>query len=151
MKCDGCTLCCKLLDIYWMDSPKGEYCKECEPEVGCEIWENVPEDCKKYKCAYNQAEGIDIKYRPDNCGVIFEKATDTIFYGTIDDNVMVLGDTANEQIGIFLKKGFSVVLRYLGTPTPLVFNTEDRTAEDVWKEIKEAAWQHQATLQTYKT
>lgn len=151
MKCDGCTLCCKLIDIPWMDSPEGEYCKECKPGIGCNIWKNVPEDCKLYKCAYRQAESVDIKYRPDRCGIIFEKATDTIFYGTIDNDIIVLDEVANEQIEQFLNKGFSVVLRYLGVPTCYVFNTEDRTAEDVWKEIKEAAWQHQAILQTYKT
>jgi len=143
MKCDGCTLCCKLLSISWMNSPEGEYCKECDQDIGCKIWENVPEYCKEYKCAYNQAENIDEKYRPDKCGIIFEKATDSIFYGTVDNDIAVLGRTANEQIEQMLAKGFSVVLKMTRIKSFLILNAESKTTEDVWKEIKEAAWQHQ--------
>lgn len=35
MKCGDCTLCCKLLDISWMNSPVNEYCKECDINIGC--------------------------------------------------------------------------------------------------------------------
>jgi hypothetical protein len=133
-----------------MDSPAGSYCRECYPGVGCKIWENVPENCKKYKCLYNQFN-IDIKYRPDYCGIVFEKATETIIYGTIDDDVITLSEDANEMIGIFLSKGFSVVLRSLETEPFFIFEADGRTAHEVFKEIKEAAWRHQAILQTYRT
>jgi hypothetical protein len=131
-----------------MGSPPGEYCKECEIGSGCKIWKNVPKHCKSYKCFYRQMENLDPKYRPDRTGIVFEKATDTIFYGTIDNDLSTLNDVANEMIKIFLDRGFSVVLNRSDADMPFVFNTEGRTAEDVWKEIKEAAWQHQLTLQT---
>jgi len=115
MKCDGCTLCCKVLPVPWMNSPQGEYCKECEPNKGCKIWETVPEDCKKYKCFYNRIESLDSKYRPDNCGIVFERATKTIFYGTIDSDISMLNNVANKMIKFFVSEGFSVVLKHLKT------------------------------------
>lgn len=148
MECDGCTLCCKLLPVPWMDSPEGEYCKECEPEIGCKIWENVSEYCKKYRCLYNQLNNMDVMYRPDYCGIVFEKATDTIIYGIIDDDVETLNDDANDMISAFLTKGYSVVLRTFHTEPLFIFEAEGRTAQEVFEEIKEAAWQHQAILQT---
>ena len=137
MECDGCTLCCKVLDIPWMDSPRGFYCKECEPDVGCKIWDTVSEDCKNFSCAYRSIDKIDIKYRPDKCGVVFEKATDTIFFGTIDPHLNDLNETVINQINSFLAKGFSCVLQHAWLPNPIVFNTEDRTSDDVWNELKE--------------
>jgi hypothetical protein len=82
---------------------------------------------------------------------VFEKATETIIYGTIDDDVITLSEDANEMIGIFLSKGFSVVLRSLETEPFFIFEADGRTAHEVFKEIKEAAWRHQAILQTYRT
>ena len=73
MECGGCTLCCKLLNIDWMNSPAGEYCKECEKGVGCKIFDHVPKKCLEFKCAYNQMEKVSIDLRPDNCDVIFER------------------------------------------------------------------------------
>lgn len=143
MECDGCTLCCKVLDIPWMNSPAGEYCKECEPGVGCKIWDSVPEHCKKYNCAYRLVEKVNINLRPDKSGVVFEKATDKIFFGTITEGVYMLNEETIAQINKFLEKGFSVVLRHLEIREHCVFNTEDRTSDDVWKEYKEAVnkWQ----------
>jgi hypothetical protein len=123
-----------------MDSPAGESCKECNVGVGCKIYDIAPEDCKKYKCFYNRIENLDIKFRPDKCGIIFERATDSIFHGIIDNDILMLNNVANEMIEAFVNKGFSVVLKTLNTEPCFIFNTKDRTANEVFKEIKEATW-----------
>jgi hypothetical protein len=138
MECNGCTICCKVLDVPWMNSPKGFYCKECDPGIGCKIWENVPEDCKSFACAYQQIDNINIEYRPDKCGIVFEKATDTIFLGTIDQVLNEFNDTVHKMIQIFLDKGFSVILKHTFLRHPILFNTEDRTPDSVWDEYKGA-------------
>jgi hypothetical protein len=120
-----------------MDSPEGEYCKECEPEVGCKIYTTIPEKCKSYKCAYNLMKNISTDFRPDKCGVVFEKATDKIFYGTLDTD-FVMSDIIDYQIKSFLEKGFSVALRHIELEAPIIFNSEDTTSEKVWGELKEA-------------
>lgn len=140
MNCEGCTLCCKLFNIPWMNSPEGKYCEKCEPDKGCKIYDTIPEKCKSYKCAYNQAPNLNTDLRPDKCGIVFEKATDKIFYGTLDTN-FVMNDVIDKQIKSFLEKGFSVVLRHLYIPAPVIFNSENTTAENIWKELKET-WLH---------
>jgi len=61
MECGNCTICCKILDIPWMDSPAGEYCKECNEGIGCKIYNTAPKDCLGFKCAYNQVDNISIE------------------------------------------------------------------------------------------
>ena len=109
MECDGCTLCCKLLNIPWMDSPAGEYCRECEPGVGCKIYDNAPKDCLDFYCAYNQVEKVSKNLRPDKCGVIFERFDD-IMFGTIDPEKNQLSKDIVGQIEFFILEGFSIVL-----------------------------------------
>lgn len=59
MECDGCTLCCELLNIPWMDSPPGELCKHCNG-TGCDIYDTAPKDCLLYECAYVQMDKASI-------------------------------------------------------------------------------------------
>jgi len=109
MECDGCTLCCKLLDIPWMDSPSGHVCKFCEIGVGCRIYDKAPKDCLEFKCAYAQMEKANIKMRPDHCHVIFEKMADDMIYGTLDP-YFEINEHVKIQIGLFHKEGMTVII-----------------------------------------
>ncbi len=146
MNCSGCTLCCKLLRIPWMDSPESEYCRECESEVGCKIWEDRPEGCRSFGCSYYNVEKANENLRPDRCGIIFEKATKDIFFGTVDDNIVVLNEIVNVQINKFLDEGFSIILRHPQLKKPYILAAEGKTANDIWEEAKEA-WSHRVTTQ----
>ena len=129
MQCDGCTLCCKLLPVPWMDSKAGEYCKECDIDIGCKIY--APKECLSFKCAYNQMEKCHIDLRPDNCGVVFERIGDDIFIGTTDSNLKKLKDVVSGQIMSFVKEGFSVILFNKKIPVPYIFPS-NCTKEEVW-------------------
>lgn len=147
MKCDGCTLCCKLLNIPNV-SKEGEWCQHCDKGIGCKIHDTdeYPDDCKKYKCSYSFApRSINPELRPDKCGVVFELATDNIFYGTVDTD-FIMNDVVKNQILTFLDKGFSVVLRHLELKAPIIFNAENTTSENVFEELKEI-WSHRTTTQ----
>ena len=135
MECDGCTLCCTLLNIHWFDSLAGEDCSFCDVGVGCTIFDDVPEDCKNYSCLYNQAEKCSENIRPDKCGVIFEKVTDEIFIGTVDYRLQKLNNDAKGQIISLMNEGFSVVLLSLRR-TPIVHNANGHDKEEVWSIIK---------------
>ena len=132
MKCDGCTLCCKLLDIDWMDSPAGEYCKECEPGVGCKIYKNAPDKCLKFRCAYNQMEKASIDMRPDKCGVIFERLDDIII-GTVDPEVERLNENVLGQLEYFKDEGFSLVLYKKGNST--YYYSDEYLVEEIREKI----------------
>jgi hypothetical protein len=139
MNCDGCTLCCELIDIPWMNSPVGELCKHCEEGVGCKIYNTAPKDCLDFSCAYNQMEKVSINLRPDKCGVIFEKVTNDIFIGTTDPNISNLSDVAKRQIDSFLQEEFSVILFNQKIKSPFIYTTKNITADKVWEIFKTEA------------
>lgn len=136
MECDGCTLCCKLLPVPWMNSPANEYCKECNPGIGCKIWDNIPEGCLKYSCAYNQIEKCSEDLKPSNCKVMFEMIGDNIFLGIIDPEQIFLTDAAKGQISSFVRQGFSVILLHEKT-NPYIFTDKKRSADEVWQIYQE--------------
>lgn len=135
-ECGDCTLCCRLLPVQWMDSPAGELCSECEEGIGCRIFEEVDERCKKFSCMYNQVENARIELRPDNCGVIFEKLNDKLIFGTVEDEMTEHGKA---QCHSFVKQGFSVVLDSWKNKKLFVLAEEGRTKDEVIREFKK--WQ----------
>ena len=149
MECGGCTLCCELLDVPWMNSPAGHVCKECKLNEGCEIYKStITRDCMDYKCAYNQMENVSINLRPDKCGVIFEKLTNDLFLGTTRDRLVLTKDL-EEQIKLFNREGFTVVMHNLkGQRT--IYKAEQHTREYIEKELTEVIkkWQHRLIHQT---
>jgi len=107
VKCGKCTLCCTLLPVPVLNKPAGMTCKHCHG--GCDIYETRGDECRGFQCAYNQAEKARIELRPDHCGVIFEKLSDRLFYGTARDDE--LSEVAMSQIRYFMHTGFSVIIK----------------------------------------
>lgn len=92
-----------------MDSPYGEYCKKCSPGVGCTIHDSRPEPCKVFQCCYTQMERVNPVLRPDKCGVVFEKITDTLILGTTVDVITDISELIQGQIRSFVSEGISVM------------------------------------------
>lgn len=136
MECDGCTLCCKLLNIPWMDSPAGEYCRECEPGVGCKIYDHAPKKCLDFYCAYNQMEKVSKNLRPDKCGVIFERYDD-IMFGTIDPEHNQLSKDIVGQIEFFILEGFSIVL-VMNRNVQFIHTTEKYTEQELIDKLNDS-------------
>lgn len=111
MKCDGCTLCCTLFPVKWLNKPALKKCMYIR-DNGCSIHRDKPNECSDFNCAYAMNKKVDRKFRPDQCGIVFEKLTDDIFFGTIDPEREIM-DTAKRQISSFLQQGFSVVLAHV--------------------------------------
>jgi len=135
MECGECTLCCELLPVPWMNSPAGHLCNECDEGQGCKIYNIAPKKCLEFCCAYNQMKKVSINFRPDKCGVIFEKITDDIFIGTVDPNESKLKDIVKGQINSFLGEGFSVVLFNQKIKNPLIYHEKNTTADEVFKSV----------------
>ena len=128
--CNGCTMCCLILPVPWMDKKAGEWCKKCKPGIGCSIYDNAPEDCIKYKCAYLQMEEVDIRLRPDHCKIIFEKLNDSIFHGSQHPDYELTKDALG-QIRSFMREGFSVVVETLNKK-PKIFPAKGVKAMEVY-------------------
>ena len=139
MQCDKCTLCCKLIDVPWMDSPAGEWCKECNIGIGCKIYDDgISNDCLNYKCAYNDIVDAPIELRPDKCKIIFENVDGSIFLGTMhpDHNDSYKKKIIETQVKILLLKGISVVFTSSTIDKSLVFPSKGRQISEVWQTLQ---------------
>src|SRR5690606_657388 len=66
--CGACTLCCTALAVPELDKPNGVPCKHLTPH-GCGIYEERPESCRAFACAFLQGAG-DLSSRPDRTGAV---------------------------------------------------------------------------------
>lgn len=130
--CGECTLCCKLLHIKEVDSKPNEYCKHCDLNVGCNIYDNRPDGCREFQCAWLQMNQVGIEMRPDKCGVLFEKFTDSIMMGATDGYMAHL---VNGQINSFNHEGISVVILDHSKKSKTYFLAKNHTKEFVDGEI----------------
>jgi len=72
--CDGCTACCKILNIEELNKPGDTWCTHCEIGVGCGIYETRPEACRVYECVWLQTQRggkpLALELRPDKSHVV---------------------------------------------------------------------------------
>jgi hypothetical protein len=102
--CGGCTLCCELFPVEWLAKPPNTHCAyECE--AGCAIHDTKLAECSDFECAWLQSGAPDA-LRPDRCGIVFEKLSDRLFYGTVARRT----DDGLWQARSFVEQGYSVVL-----------------------------------------
>jgi hypothetical protein len=57
--CAGCTLCCKLPAIEALGKPAFQWCAHCDPKSGCAIYEQRPQPCRDFICAWRAGYGPD--------------------------------------------------------------------------------------------
>lgn len=146
MECGECTLCCELLYIKAFKKPAGKLCTFCENKK-CTIWNDKPEECTGFECAYLYSEKANIKFRPDYCGIIFEKLSDRLFLGTYSSKRKYTKSGLDQVIN-FLKQGFSVILNNIDDRKIKFFISSVHKAEDIKKEFldllkkRSKTWQH---------
>lgn len=127
-------MCCTLLYIQELDKRALDDCQHCIAKTGCSIWEDKPEECTLYDCAWRQSDGAPLKLRPDNCHMIFERVSGRIFLGTQDPNKLMSTD-ALQQIGNFDKQGFSVIVNNFSGKFNLFLN-ESHDELEIMEEFK---------------
>lgn len=132
MKCGNCTMCCKFPKIVETKSKAGEYCKYCEPKVGCKIYSERPESCKIFECAWKQMEHAGEELRPDRCNVLFEKWSDYLIVGATDTELSKL---VLAQIDFFRGEGISVLIIDHSKKSKTVFLAPGHTRQFVKEQI----------------
>ena len=137
MQCDGCTLCCKLTHIPTTNSQNGIYCSACDINVGCQIYNSRPAECKTFKCAWLQMENVHIDLRPDNCGVIFEKINDVLMLGSIDGKLEDISGLIKHQIKSFSNEGISVMMQQFNPYKFICYMVKGADKEEIIKAIKD--------------
>src|SRR5260221_4568800 len=72
--CGTCTLCCKLMSIYLDDgseSSDGRYCRHCDVNVGCRIYQDRPLECRIWACNWRRRDAaVPEAMRPDKVGFV---------------------------------------------------------------------------------
>lgn len=81
-------------------------------------------------------EIASINLRPDKCGVIFEKVTDTIFIGTVDPKLKRFTEPFKQQVKKFVQQGIAVILFKKDMETPFIYATRFRTPREIWVEFQ---------------
>lgn len=68
--CDECNICCILPSVKAFDKPIREPCKFlCD---NCTIYDNRPDECKSYECAWLHGLFAEDDLRPDKCGLLID-------------------------------------------------------------------------------
>lgn len=106
MICGDCTLCCTICKVPELDKPDGVMCKHAGN--GCEIYEERPESCRVWTCAWLQS-GANIELRPDKCGIVWERKGN-VMYG-IKSKDFSRFPHLEKQIEMFESQGAKVEVR----------------------------------------
>lgn len=133
-RCGGCTVCCDILPVKWLNKPKNTKCLHCIINVGCNIQSTKEDECRDFDCSYVQSNKSNIQLRPDKCGIMFEKITDNIFYGTVVPDIKIK-DVAKDQINSFQSQGYSVILYSFNESKPLIFLAENHIETEILQEF----------------
>ena len=133
-KCGECTLCCEILHIEEENfkKPSNITCEHCIINKGCKIYNERPESCRIFRCAYYQMDNVNILLRPDKCGVVFEKLDNDLMFGTVNTKHKDL-KYIKGQINSFLKEKINVVLSINGQLT--TYHLDDVNPETLFERI----------------
>ena len=144
-KCGECNLCCDIPEVKKIEKPAWSLCSNYDTKCkNCKIYELRPKECSGFQCAYIQMKKVNIALRPDKCGVMFERISINIFYGSLysTDKLSMI---AENQISMFNNQGFTVILSSPKWKEPKIFLNIHHNKKQIIKEIKE--WQLQHTKQ----
>lgn len=79
MSCDGCTLCCTLLEVHELRKPVRTVCVHCT-DTGCGRYETRPQSCRTFECAWlvsqRTSRPLPAELRPDRSGVVLGQYDD---------------------------------------------------------------------------
>lgn len=65
--CDGCTLCCKVMNVPQLEAPAGTWCRHCDAAKGCAIHATRPQVCRDFFCMYITNKNLGPEWKPSAC------------------------------------------------------------------------------------
>ena len=135
--CDGCTLCCKLFEVKDLESSQNEYCRMCEPGVGCSIHSSRPDCCRIFQCCYSQMDKAGVELKPSKCGVVFEKIADNLILASLDIPIDSASSIVRSQVEHFRREGISVMLQQFDPFKTHCIMADGATREEILGLLKE--------------
>ena len=76
-QCGSCNLCCDVLEVTAVAKPVNELCKHWAVGEGCTIYDNRPEMCRSFRCAWLQGHLGDEWY-PETARMVVHFSQDAI-------------------------------------------------------------------------
>lgn len=71
-ECGACDSCCMVLGVKPLEKPAYQRCSNQVTGGGCGIYENRPDPCRLYRCAWLEGFGEE-RDRPDRLGVVLDR------------------------------------------------------------------------------
>lgn len=68
--CQGCTMCCKLMEVGAVEKPRGTWCRHCDQKSGCGIYEARPDACRIFYCGYLRIPMLDDRWKPSKAKLL---------------------------------------------------------------------------------
>ena len=68
--CGPCIGCCSIYQIPALQKPKYTLCKHCTGS-SCAIYDDRPDDCRKFYCLWRRIAVMPEQARPDKIGIVF--------------------------------------------------------------------------------
>ena len=68
--CNGCTLCCKVMEVDELSKPVGVWCTHCNVGQGCGVYDGRPPTCRGFLCGYLAIAGLGDHWFPATCKMV---------------------------------------------------------------------------------
>ncbi len=74
--CEGCTMCCKLMEVDVLAKPRAHWCPHCDQKRGCTIYEARPDPCRTFYCGYRKVPALDDRWKPSKAKFLVNYESD---------------------------------------------------------------------------
>jgi hypothetical protein len=68
--CDGCTLCCRVMEAVTLNKPAGVLCQHCIVGQGCGIHETRFAECRHFHCAWIIDAKLGPEWQPETAHIV---------------------------------------------------------------------------------
>ena len=71
--CEGCSLCCKVMRVDWLDKPANKWCVHSVPG-GCGIHGSHPQLCRDFFCLWIDDKSFGSEWQPERSRFVMTKS-----------------------------------------------------------------------------
>jgi hypothetical protein len=76
-ECGSCSSCCTILEVEAVGKPVNQVCQHCDVGKGCKIYDDRPQMCRSFSCAWLQGH-LDDDWYPETSGVVVHFSQDAV-------------------------------------------------------------------------
>ncbi len=112
--CGDCQACCEVVGVASLGKKENQKCEH-QCVIGCAIYDQRPDECQKYNCAWRLGFIDGPRYRPDKFGVLFDlrEKEGVGLFTAWEVRAGAFKETAVEYLIKHLRKTLNIDLRHL--------------------------------------